>query len=217
MTLNESQMSGLIKTAPKQSRARKTLEKLIAGAQDILVEGGFEAINSNAVVKRAGMTPPAFYRYFKNKHDLLRILCERLMRLQNDVLEDDENWNRLKSGDFAGSAYITLMRTYEVTRDFKGGPILLKLLRAIPDLQPIRLESHATVSNVMADHMYSGLSEETREAFYTRCRISVEIGYSVIEMLFETDPRDKDLIIRRASSAMASLFSDITGDFTAAE
>lgn len=200
----------LTKTAPKQTRGQKTLDKLLDCAQDLLVEGGFEALNSNAVVQRAGMTPPAFYRYFKNKHDVLRILCERLMVLQNEALNDDENWKRLTNGDFAGSALQTLRVTLDVTQKFKAGPVLLQLLRAIPELKPIRLDSHNFVAGIMADHMYTGDSEDVRHAFEARSRLSVEIGYSVIEMLFETDIKDKDVILKRTSVAMTALFADLS-------
>ena len=200
----------LAKTAPKQTRGQKTLNKLLDCAQDLLVEGGFEALNSNAVVHRAGMTPPAFYRYFKNKHDVLRILCERLMALQNEALNDDENWDRLTNGDFSGSALQTLKVTFDVTQHFKAGPELLQLLRAIPELKPIRLESHDFVAGVMVDHMYTGTSQSIRNAFKTRSRLSVEMGYSVIEMLFETGLKEQDVILERTSVAMAALFDDLS-------
>ncbi len=199
----------LTKMAPKQTRGQKTLEKLLECAQDILVEGGFEALNSNAIVQRAGMTPPAFYRYFKNKHDVLRILCERIMTLQNDALDDDENWGRLTSGDFVGSAFHTLKKTFEVTQAYKGGPVLLQLLRAIPELKPIRLESHDLVAGIMADHMYSGDSNAIREEYVTCSRISVELGYSIIEMLFEADIEDQDLVFKRTAAAMAALYEGL--------
>ena len=199
----------LTKMAPKQTRGQKTLEKLLACAQDILVEGGFEALNSNAIVQKAGMTPPAFYRYFKNKHDVLRILCERLMTLQNDALDNEDGWAQLASGDLAGSAFDTLKKTLDVTQGFKGGPVLLQLLRAIPELKPIRLESHSFVAGVMADHMYEGSSEAVRSEYVTRSRISVELGYSIIEMLFETDLKDHDVVLKRTAAAMAALFDDL--------
>lgn len=199
----------LAKMAPKQTRGQKTLEKLLSCAQDILVEGGFEALNSNAIVQKAGMTPPAFYRYFKNKHDVLRILCERLMTLQNDALDNNHVWIRLASIDLETSAYETLNMTIDVTREFKGGPVLLKLLRAIPELNPIRLESHKYVAGLMAENMYAGHSQDVRRAFETRSRISVELGYSIIEMLFETDFKDEDVVLKRTAAAMAALFDDM--------
>lgn len=209
LIMNNLPVNDLVKSAPKQSRGEKTLGKLLGSAQDLLVEGGFEALNSNAIVQRVGMTPPAFYRYFKNKHDVLRILCEQLMTLQNEALEDDENWQLLLRGDFVGSAYITLKRTYDVTVNFKSGPVLLRLLRAIPELQPIRLESHDFVANLMADELYKGSDAEIRKRFFQSSRLSIEIGYSVIEMLLETGMEDVDTLLKQTSHAMAGLFSGL--------
>ena len=56
-----------------------TKDKLIAAAQDLLADKGLAAFNSNAIVERAGVTPPTFYHYFANKQALLRELGERLM------------------------------------------------------------------------------------------------------------------------------------------
>ncbi len=65
--------------------ARKTnaRERLIGAAQDILAEEGLAAFTSNAVVDRAGVTPPTFYHYFENKQALLRELGERMMLAQH--------------------------------------------------------------------------------------------------------------------------------------
>ena len=213
MTKSTFSAEQLSKTPPKQQRGQKTIEKLLMCAQDILVDSGFEALNSNAVVSRAGMTPPAFYRYFKDKHDLLRVLCERLMLLQNEVLIDEENWKLLRDGDFAGSSFRSLKRTYEITRDFKGGDVLLQLLRALPELKPIRLESHNYVAEFMADNLYAGGSKALRNEFIIRSRVSVEIGYSIIEMLFETDSHDHDLVLKKAAVASSALFDDLREHF----
>ena len=195
--------------APKQSRGQKTLEKLLDCAQDILVEGGFEALNSNAVVQAAGMTPPAFYRYFKNKHDLLRVLCERLMTIQNKVLGGERSLETFRNGDPEGSVYADLVEYLNVTREFKGGHVLLKILRAIPELQPIRIASHEKTTNVLVNQMYSGKADNTHKELLIRTRMAVEIGYSMIEMLFEIGFEDQETVLRRSSTAIAALYDDI--------
>ena len=199
----------LIQNKPQQGRAQKTLNRLLDSAQEILVEGGFEALNSNAVVERLGMTPPTFYRYFKNKHDLLIVLCQRLMEAQNALLIDDEAWKIFEQGDLRGSARATIESTLRVTQEFKGGHVLLQLLRAIPELQPIRTESHDSMAKVMAEYMSKGLPNASQQKLITRARLTIEMGYSVIEMLFETKFKDQDEVIDRMSAAMEAIYSDL--------
>ena len=75
----KSPMAASIQKVPRQARAKETYERLLDAAQDILVEQGFEAVTSNTIVERVGMTPPAFYRYFPNKQAVFVELGQRLM------------------------------------------------------------------------------------------------------------------------------------------
>ena len=65
------------------------VERLVEAAQAILAEAGVEGVNSNAVVVRAGLTPPTFYHYFPNKHALLRELGERMLSAQSAAIRTD--------------------------------------------------------------------------------------------------------------------------------
>src|ERR1700679_586070 len=72
--------------APQQERAVQTRDHLLDVAGELLGEVGFENISTNMICARAGMTPPALYRYFKDKYAVLEALGERLMARQNAVL-----------------------------------------------------------------------------------------------------------------------------------
>ena len=49
---------------PQQDRARQTRERLLDVAGELLAEVGIERISTNMIAARAGLTPPALYRYF---------------------------------------------------------------------------------------------------------------------------------------------------------
>src|SRR5271155_229537 len=71
---------------PRQRRAVETYERLLDMAGELLAEVGIERISTNQICARAGMTPPALYRYFKDKYAVLEALGRRLMDRQNAVL-----------------------------------------------------------------------------------------------------------------------------------
>src|SRR5512139_3320805 len=75
------------KTVPRQGRALETYERILGVAAELLGEVGVERLSTNLVCERAGLTPPALYRYFPNKYALLHELGERLMAAQNQLLE----------------------------------------------------------------------------------------------------------------------------------
>jgi AcrR family transcriptional regulator len=69
-------MSGL--TAPKQSRSRRTLERIVAAGLALLEEGGPDAVTVQAVVARARSSVGSFYARFKGKDDLLAHLRDQV-------------------------------------------------------------------------------------------------------------------------------------------
>jgi len=74
------------KLKPQQNRARSTYDAILEAAGELLAEVGVERLSTNLVCKRAGLTPPALYRYFPNKYALLKELGERLMADQDEAV-----------------------------------------------------------------------------------------------------------------------------------
>ena len=72
---------------PKQSRSRRTLERIVRASLDILEADGSDALTVQAVVDRAGSSVGSFYARFGGKDDLLDYLGERVWR------EALERWN----------------------------------------------------------------------------------------------------------------------------
>jgi AcrR family transcriptional regulator len=75
-----------VRRLPRQGRAVATYERLLDVAGGLLAEHGIERISTNQICARAGMTPPALYRYFEDKYAVLEALGRRLMDRQNAVL-----------------------------------------------------------------------------------------------------------------------------------
>jgi AcrR family transcriptional regulator len=49
---------------------------IVRAVVDVLLEGGYAALNFSAVAKRAGLARPSVYWYFKSKDDLVLAACE---------------------------------------------------------------------------------------------------------------------------------------------
>src|ERR1700749_4229269 len=71
---------------PTQSRGRTSYDAILRAAGELLLEVGIERLSTNLVCKRAGLSPPALYRYFPNKYALLRELGAQLMLAQDKVV-----------------------------------------------------------------------------------------------------------------------------------
>lgn len=63
---------------PLQKRSRRTFERIVAAARELLVEEGPGAVTVQRVVGRAGSSVGSFYARFRGKEDLLAYLATRL-------------------------------------------------------------------------------------------------------------------------------------------
>jgi AcrR family transcriptional regulator len=73
-----------VRRVATQERAKQTVDKILQATSELLVEVGYHGVNTNAVARRAGLTPPAVYYFFPNKFALYEALAE-LLQSQIDV------------------------------------------------------------------------------------------------------------------------------------
>ncbi|MEM7763080.1 MAG: TetR/AcrR family transcriptional regulator [Pseudomonadota bacterium] len=202
--ISDPNNSGTSVVEPKQQRAKATYEALLAAAQDILASQGLYALNSNAVVTAANATPPTFYRYFKNKQQLLLTLGQRLMAVQNRELEAATD--AVRHDDYFGQIIATLRATYEVTVRFHGAHALLLALRTTNDLQHIRLESHNAMALASAPAIAAAKPALSDEEVFRRARLGVELGYAAIEMLLELPDFDVERILHATAHGILAMY-----------
>lgn len=193
------------KVQPAQQRASETYERLLAAAAATLEDVGIERLSTNLVAERAGVTPPALYRYFPNKYALLSELGKRLMHRQNVCVERWMSEEVLAGGTPALEKALTglLLDTYEVTRQTEGGVWIMRALRAVPALQEVRLGSHAEVTAAQAAMLAKALPEVPAAELQLASRIVVELIYASVELLFD-EPQDPEAVARVVAGMLAS-------------
>lgn len=193
----------VVRAAPRQERALQTYERLLDVAGELLAEAGFERISTNQICARAGMTPPALYRYFKNKYAVLEALGRRLMDRQNAVLFAWlDRYGPLGLEALGDSVEDLIRATADITADEPGAIWTLRALRAVPELHHVRIESHRLVTDRMVE-VYAPLAPDlSRELIWRRMRLSVEFGFAADEMLNEEIKIARDDIIRDAAQLL---------------
>ncbi|NCP19177.1 MAG: TetR/AcrR family transcriptional regulator [Erythrobacter sp.] len=183
-----------------------TKQRLLSAAQAILAESGLAAVNSNAIVERAKVTPPTFYHYFKNKKALLRELGEELMLAQTRVLRADTGLRIANEQEMFDVTLRFVTNSFERTVAFEGGFALLVALRALPELADIRLQSHADMAMLIVDFFdEQGLCKD-REDLLIRARVGLETSYAANEMLFETGFENREKIHRLTAEAIVRIY-----------
>lgn len=192
-----------VRPRPKQERAQATYDRLLDVAGELLAEVGVDRISTNLICARAGMTPPALYRYFGDKYAVLEALGERLMARQNAVLADwltqhaDNGLEALR-----GNIGDLMQETARVTRAEPGALWILRALHATPRLVHVRLASHRAVTDQLTDAYARYLPDVDRSKLWQMLRLSVELGFAADEMLQEEDRVDADFALAHVAALL---------------
>jgi len=191
-----------VKSQPVQARAQATREKLLLAAAELLGEIGVERLSSNLICARAGVTPPAFYRYFKDKYALLEELGEGLMDAQNEALLPLIARENLDVTEADLKALV--LESIAVTQAHPGGAWVLRALRAAPALAHIRLNSHRRMSTLIARAVAKRSGRVSAEAAI-QARLLIDMGYAAIELAFEEKRMKREAIAQNAAIALNRL------------
>jgi AcrR family transcriptional regulator len=193
------------KKQPAQQRATDTYERILEVTAQTLADVGIERLSTNLVCERAGLTPPALYRYFPNKYALLSELGQRLMQAQNERIGDWISPEVLggTAEDLERALEGLILATHEATAQTEGGVWIMRALRAVPALQEVRLASHAAVTREQAQMLASALPGADVAELQLVSRIVVELVYATVEMLFD-EPLDATAVARTVAGMIAS-------------
>ena len=197
------------RASPKQERALQTRERLLDVAGTLLGEVGIERISTNMICARAGVTPPALYRYFKDKYAVLEALGRRLMDRQNAALFawlEEHVPNGLEAlGDHTEDL---LRTTAQITASEPGAIWTLRALRAVPQLAHVRIESHRLVTDRMVKLYAPLLPDMPKKVLWRRVRLSVEFGFAADEMINEETLLKPADILRETSRLLRWSLTD---------
>lgn len=69
-----------IRRKPKQARSQQRVDHLIDTAAALFAEKGYDAVTTNAIAERAGMSIGSLYQFFPNKEAILDGLAERYVQ-----------------------------------------------------------------------------------------------------------------------------------------
>lgn len=185
------------RATPSQSRARNTFEAVLATAGELLGEVGFERLSTNLVCERAGLTPPALYRYFPNKYAILGELARRLMDAQDEAV-----FAWIQAGGLDADSLEQAVdknrrvqrQVNEITRRSPGGVWIMRALRAVPLLRDIRIASRDKVAAHIAARLAAAWPHVPERELFRSARLTTEMMYAATEMVLEEPSEDEDRI-----------------------
>jgi AcrR family transcriptional regulator len=102
---------------PKQARSRRTLNRIVRAALDLIAERGVEATGVHDIVARADSSVGSFYARFEGKEDLLLYLEERLWADAEERWAealDEGRWRELSLEELVAAVVRVLLEAYRV-------------------------------------------------------------------------------------------------------
>ncbi|TDG12073.1 TetR/AcrR family transcriptional regulator [Seongchinamella unica] len=210
MTVSRRQVELLEKNRPRQERAKRTYEAILAAAAELLVEVGVERISTNLIAERAGITVPALYRYFPNKYAVINALGAGLMDRQNEIFREwvETYYSASQPERLLSHIYEVLRKTYDVTLEQTGGLEISQALRAVGPLQELRLDSHRLLADELAIYLAELQQQETSAETLMQARLTVDLGYSLVEMALEDPTLTPDLVLRQGADMLAAAWQN---------
>nr|WP_246401690.1 TetR/AcrR family transcriptional regulator [Jiangella mangrovi] len=61
------------------------MDQILTAAAEAFAESGYEAVSTNAIAARAGISPGSLYQFFANKDDIAHALAERYARALSEA------------------------------------------------------------------------------------------------------------------------------------
>lgn len=183
---------------PSQKRALATYERLLDAAGLLLEEVGVERISTNLVAARAGVSPPTLYNYFEDKYDLLAALGERLMTQQNALVALDPRQDE-------AAIAAALVAHVALTRASPGGPWIMRMLRAVPQLAEVRLASHRALTAQLVQRAWAADPWADKAVLERKARLAVDLGYAAIELVFDAPELDVEAVMVDAAKAISAV------------
>lgn len=199
------------RSAPHQKRSRETVGLILETAAELLEEIGFEKLSTNMICKRAKLTPPALYRYFPNKYAVLKELGERLMTAQNALI-DEMAMDLSDLSTLDAELADLLAATLRVTRNTPAGGWIMRSLHATPILSDVRRDSHRRVSNILTKRMTEHWPKLDENKTYQTNRLGVELGYALIEMVFDEPELNHATLIKSTAAMLADNLRQLLND-----
>lgn len=182
------------RATPSQHRARNTFEAVLSTAGELLGEVGFERLTTNLVCERAGMTPPALYRYFPNKYAILGELARRLMDAQDEAVFAWVEAGGLQAANVEEAVEKNRdiqQQVNEITRQIPGGIWIMRALRAVPLLRDIRVASRDKVAQYISERLTAVYPRVPESELFRAARLTTEVAYAATEMVLEEPALDE--------------------------
>lgn len=164
---------------PTQTRAKETVERILAAADEHLTSDGISGFTTNAIAARAGVNIATLYSYFPDK---AAILQELLLRADNERLSAVETvMTGLAEADWRQSLSDAIDAMVRFRTANPGASALRRAALGSADLRALDKEGSRRVAATMARSMRARNGALTAREADRICEVAVETSIAVLD------------------------------------
>lgn len=194
-------MTEKTRRTPRQPRSEATVEAILEAAFQLLEQGGVEALTTNHIAERAGVSVGTLYQYFKGKQAILAALAQRRAAAARDRIADI-----VMAGPEIGAVRL-IVRTLSTA--FEGSPAtrraLLDALTQEGD-EELVMRHHLIFFDTIAGKTAFGFDLSPEAGFVLTHAVIGLLRAATIETELALDPqRLEDELVRLLESYIAAL------------
>jgi AcrR family transcriptional regulator len=193
---------------PLQARSRETVERILAAARELIVEGGVDAATTTAIAARAGVGPSSLYRFFADRDELFaRLLETEIEAIERSAEAAEAQWQLVSIRDY-------VERMLEMFLDYhERNPLFVRLWfggRASPALTAIAQAGNLNLAGRAQERlMAAGLSR--KEIPPEVGLITIEVGDRILELAFRGRRRADRRIIAQGAEMLIGYLERVVG------
>lgn len=199
-----------LRREPSQERSRKTFERILESAIELLEEQGWDGFNTNALAAHAGLGIQALYRYFPNKRAVMTVLAERMAREWDgwfvdidDALEQGRSWTEIWSSSI--DTFIDGLRS------MPGGLAIRQAMTASAALREIDQRDNERLAERLGEVLLRQKPGLRPKEAHAAARTLIESATAVLDVALLSEPAAAKRLVSEVKRMQLAYLSECFG------
>ena len=195
---------------PTQNRSRERVDRILDAAAQLLVEQGYEAVKTNHIAKRAGVSVGSIYQFFPNRVAIFHALAVRYMDRISDILAEQLARTSLEVSweDTIGGVITVLAELWRTE------PAFMAVWAAIQNTPELReSDQHYTrifVGEYLSSFLRRVLPRADDEKIASIARVMFEVSRVLLDYSMFADPAQHRPVIEELDRLLKSYVNSYT-------
>ncbi|WP_205855738.1 TetR/AcrR family transcriptional regulator [Phytoactinopolyspora endophytica] len=171
----------------RQERGQRRIAQIVSAAAEVFAESGYEDATTNAIARRAGISPGSLYQFFSNKDEIAAALAERYVVELGAAQEEALDLETLRSAPLDEMIAMIVAPLVEFNLANRG----FKALFARPDMPAALTEAVAPLHAALLERVKGLVSirfpELTGDVVDRTATVSIQIVRAMMPLIVAAD------------------------------